>query len=316
MRPNARTGSNSRRNSRKLDQIVGLIVMLIVAALLLLVFHFKVSFAIAVDILEHCPLLEVKDAACKVYENLGLLTALVLTTVPGMLLDGHEIEAYHPCLAESQSMQRKAFVVLCVACLISSIVCVVLCLLNHFYLGSLSEATAVDFMIDNGAGIGEAILWAVLTYFLLWAACFWWASSNYGLSVGFWTIGSALLGAMTIGVRWRAISHYDPERKRKNGTSTAPSPELQTKTFGKLVEEEWPGYTGVWCRGCFKIGSDAKNESGSADAKTESGSTDAKPKDAMRPPYKAAPVEGNFGRSIASADMGPKYEAAPVRDTE
>ena len=49
------------------------------------------------DILEHCTADKLKETVCKAYENIGITTSLVMTTVVGLLIEGHEISPLdHP----------------------------------------------------------------------------------------------------------------------------------------------------------------------------------------------------------------------------
>ena len=168
------------------------------------------------DLLEECTVEKLKDTVCKAYEVNSVTTALIMTTVAGLLVEGHEMAPQYFCLNSDFLMHlRQTYVAVCIYCLSACILCVVLCTLNFFYLNSLSPKDAQLYLTPRGGGlhsVGETMIFLVEAYILFAMAISVWVGTHYGAM--HWIIAVTLLcsNGYVIKCRWRKLSQYNAEK--------------------------------------------------------------------------------------------------------
>ena len=160
-----------------------------------------------------------KNTVCKAYEVNSVTTALIMTTVAGLLVEGHEMTPHYFCLNTDFLMHlRQTYVAICIYCLSACILCVVLCTLNFFYLNSLSPKDAELYLTPRGGGlqgVGETMIFLVEAYILFTMAIGVWVGTQYGAM--FLLIAVTLLcsNGYVVTRRWRNLSKFNPEKVEK-----------------------------------------------------------------------------------------------------
>lgn len=197
------------------------------------------------DLLEECTVEKLKDTVCKAYEVNSVTTALIMTTVAGLLVEGHEMTPHYFCLNTDFLMHlRQTYVVICIYCLSACILCVVLCTLNFFYLNSLSPKDAQLYLTPRGGGlqsVGETMIFLVEAYVLFTVAIGVWVGTHYGAM--HWMIAVVLLfsNGYVTRRRWRKLSKFNAEKvedkilemQKKEGRHSF------DENFHKKKTEEW-----------------------------------------------------------------------------
>lgn len=193
--------------------------VLIVASIVLVV-HLGIRFGCAKmvgdDILEHCKCgsgpqknKPHKEVMCKIYENVGITSSLILTTVGGLLASDRDTED-SPDDHDWDNDVAKWYCFFGMLCLLASIACVILCVVSHFYLNSLSEDLAEHFMDANPTLIGEVVLYMAESYLFFVATFFLWFRVVHGATFGRAVLLIALLIVLNLVVRFLSLSGYKP----------------------------------------------------------------------------------------------------------
>lgn len=77
---------------------------------------FKVK--ISISLLRHCSIQNIKSSAQNAWTNIGVTTSLVMTTVVGALIEGHEMSPQGFCMEPQQRIHvQQIYVSLGIACL-------------------------------------------------------------------------------------------------------------------------------------------------------------------------------------------------------
>ena len=146
---------------------------------LFITLRFRVK--ISISLLKRCSLHDIKDTVKNAWTNIGLTTSLVMTTVIGALIEGHEITPQGFCTDHLTLLHiKQVYVALCMACLFANVNCIIYCVLSLFYWDSLSQADAVAFLRENPQVLGETVIYMVESYILFIAAIATWIYGTYG----------------------------------------------------------------------------------------------------------------------------------------
>ena len=171
--------------------------------------------AIGLDLLENCEVERLRETVCKAYENIGITTALVMTTVTGLLIDGHVIRPVFACIDPTLLLNaRQTFVVSCVLCMNVSVLCVIFCLLNLSFLNSMSDHDTLDFILRNMRSFGETAIFMAESYILFGFASSIWISVSYGATHLFITFALFLFNTYRVARTWWKLGDYNPEYQR------------------------------------------------------------------------------------------------------
>ena len=169
---------------------------------------------ISLSLLRNCSLDDVKSSARNAWTNIGVTTSLVLTTVVGALIEGHEISPQGLCMDPAQLLAtQQIFVSLCLACLFANVNCIIYCVLNLFYWDSLKEKDAIAFLKQNPEVLGETVIYMVESYIFFLAVIATWLYGTYGrtLATGMYiSFTSALIGNLA-GV-WVNLARFRPQK--------------------------------------------------------------------------------------------------------
>ncbi|CAE7734965.1 unnamed protein product [Symbiodinium sp. CCMP2456] len=172
---------------------------------------------ISISILRHCSLRRVKDSAKNAWTNIGVTTSLVLTTVIGALIEGHEITPQGYCIGEYQMFQiRQIYVALCLTCFFANINCILFCVLTLFHWDSLTDADAIEFLRHNPQILGETVIYMMESYLFFVLAIAAWLYGTYGRPIVFGIFlalaGSALANTARV---WWNLASFDPKAPRR-----------------------------------------------------------------------------------------------------
>lgn len=165
------------------------------------------------DILEHCTADKLKETVCKAYENIGITTSLVMTTVVGLLIEGHEISPAYHCADPRFIMHlRLTFVTVNLLCIRASVVCVLYAVVSHFYLNALTEVDVMHYMTTgNGCYyVGKTAIYLVEAYVLFALAITLWMGSTYGIAVFIITSVGLLQNSWKVIELWWSLGKYAP----------------------------------------------------------------------------------------------------------
>ncbi|CAJ1327406.1 unnamed protein product [Effrenium voratum] len=178
---------------------------------------FKVK--ISISLLRHCSIQNIKSSAQNAWTNIGVTTSLVMTTVVGALIEGHEMSPQGFCMEPQQRIHvQQIYVSLGIACLFANINCIIYCVLNLFYWDSLTEADAVAFLRQNPQVLGDTVIYMVESYvfFMLMIAA--WVYGTYGAQLmnGIMVSCTATLVANLAGV-WGNLILWRPTSAQKQG---------------------------------------------------------------------------------------------------
>eukprot|EP00438_Fugacium_kawagutii_P001785 Skav235964 [mRNA] locus=scaffold592:102916:103809:- [translate_table: standard] len=182
-----------------------------VALHLFITFRYRVR--ISISLVKHCSSHDVKESVKSAWTNIGLTTSLVMTTVIGALIEGHEITPQgfcmdHPSLLHTQQI----YVALCVACLFANVNCIIYCVLNLFYWDALSEEDAIVFLRENPQVLGETVIYMVESYIFFIAAIATWIYGTYGITflTGIF-VSFALSAAINLSNVWANLDKFNPK---------------------------------------------------------------------------------------------------------
>ncbi|CAE7518189.1 unnamed protein product [Symbiodinium natans] len=204
----------------------------IVISLVFLPIHFALwccaSEKLGQDLLEQCKNSVLKDTVCKAYEVNSVTTALVMTTIAGMFVEGHELDPQYFCLHPDFRMHlRQTYIVICMYCIFLCILCVMLCALNYFYLSAMTDKDVYNYLMYDPRGkstVGEALIFLMESYFLFAVAICIWVGTSYGAIHWILTILMMMFTTLVILRNWMSLSHYQPYKAEVGETeSRAPS---------------------------------------------------------------------------------------------
>ena len=198
---------------------------------------FKVK--ISISLLRHCSIEDIKSSARNAWTNIGVTTSLVMTTVVGALIEGHEMSPQGFCMDKQQLLHlQQIYVSLCIACLFANINCIIYCVLNLFYWDSLTEADAVAFLRQNPQVLGETVIYMVESYVFFVLVIGVWFYTTYGqtLTTGIFISFTTTL-ICNLAKVWTNLIRWKP-------TASAPSSKTccgccRTKSKTCKEEVEW-----------------------------------------------------------------------------
>ena len=169
---------------------------------------------ISIGVLRHCSLSNIKESAKNAWTNIGVTTSLVMTTIIGALIEGHEITPQGYCLGSYQLFQiRQVYVALCLVCLFANINCILYCVLTLSYWDSLTDADAVKFLRQNPQVLGETIIYMMESYVFFVLALAAWIYGTYGRPMAFGIFIALFLSAFSNIARiWWNLSAFDPTK--------------------------------------------------------------------------------------------------------
>jgi len=176
--------------------------------IMFLTFRVKIS----ISLLKRCSFDDIKDATKNAWTNIGLTTSLVMTTIIGALIEGHEITPQGFCLDHLDVLHvRQTYVAFCVACLFANLNCIIYCVLNLFYWDSLSKSDAIAFLNQNPQVLGETVIYMVESYIFFVGAVGTWIYGTYGLSylTGIF-IPFAATASVNLSVVWLNLDRFKP----------------------------------------------------------------------------------------------------------
>ncbi|CAE7479107.1 unnamed protein product [Symbiodinium natans] len=156
---------------------------------------------------------QVKDAVIKAVENNLMATSFIMTTVVGLLVDGHEIETVDGSFdPEFRKHLRLTFVTLCVWCLGMSISCLIYCLLTiHYFHPLRGDVPSVAFLVWNLRTIGTMFVLMIESYFIFALAVGAWVLGTYAWAGGImYLIILALFTGMVLFV-WLGLGRMHPD---------------------------------------------------------------------------------------------------------
>ena len=167
---------------------------------LLVTLCFRVK--ISISLLKRCSLDDIKECAKNAWTNIGLTTSLVMTTIIGALIEGHEMTPQGFCMDRLSLLHtQQIYVAFCMACLFANVNCIIYCVLNLFYWDSLSQTDAVAFLRENPQVLGETIIYMVESYVFFIAAIGTWIYATYGR-----TFLSGIVAAFATTAAWQLPS--------------------------------------------------------------------------------------------------------------
>ena len=136
------------------------------------------------DLLKHCPQANLKETVCKSFETISVTTALVMTTVAGLLISVQEIAPNGFCLDPLSLMHAKrAYVTLCLICIRACVQTVLYCVINLFYVNSFTDEDTVQFMKGQAAAMGATAITLAESYTLFGLVIMVWVGPSYGLEL-------------------------------------------------------------------------------------------------------------------------------------
>ena len=146
---------------------------------LFITMRFRVK--ISISLLKRCSLHDIKETVKNAWTNIGITTSLVMTTIIGALIEGHEITPQGFCTDHLTLLHiKQIYVALCMACLFANVNCIIYCVLSLFYWDSLSQTDAMAFLRENPQVLGETVIYMVESYILFIAAIATWIYGTYG----------------------------------------------------------------------------------------------------------------------------------------
>eukprot|EP00434_Breviolum_minutum_P026456 symbB.v1.2.023390.t1/scaffold2138.1/size88104/2 len=185
--------------------------------IMFLMFRVKIS----ISLLKRCSFHDIKDATKNAWTNIGLTTSLVMTTIIGALIEGHEITPQGFCLNHLDVIHvRQTYVAFCVACLFANLNCIIYCVLNLFYWDSLSKSDAIAFLNQNPQVLGETVIYMVESYVLFVGAVGTWIYGTYGFSClsGIF-LPFAATASVNLSVVWLNLDRFKPRDVKVNRKS-------------------------------------------------------------------------------------------------
>ena len=183
---------------------------------LIILLQFRVK--ISISLLKRCSFHDIKDATKNAWTNIGLTTSLVMTTIIGALIEGHEITPQGFCLNHADALHiRQIYVAFCIACLFANLNCIIYCVLNLFYWDSLSESDAIAFLNQNPQVLGETVIFMVESYIFFVGAVGTWIYGTYGVSY-FSGIFLPFLAtaSVNLSVVWSNLDRFKPHDVKFN----------------------------------------------------------------------------------------------------
>lgn len=181
---------------------------------LFITLRFRVK--ISISLLKRCSLHDIKDTVKNAWTNIGLTTSLVMTTVIGALVEGHEITPQGFCTDHLTLLHiKQVYVALCMACLFANVNCIIYCVLSLFYWDSLSQADAVAFLRENPQVLGETVIYMVESYVLFIAAIATWIYGTYGQTFITGIFPCFAVSAITnLSLVWKNLHFFYPKDRQ------------------------------------------------------------------------------------------------------
>ena len=202
------------------------------------------------DLVEHCKNDDKKEAICKILENVGITSALVLTTIAGVLTTkmekaaGHDKDdVFQEALAAWGNLTDTSNLAAIVATrygavgvlgLISSFAAVVLSVVNHFYLSSLTPTLAAEWLTEHPTAVGETVLYMGESYYYFAFTIVIWCRFAYGNKFSFMALLMFLLVTANISCRCVWLSSFRPTEK-----GTEAKKDQQGKDGGEPTEKSY-----------------------------------------------------------------------------